>query len=70
MERNYLADLNPQGKRIIAAYVEPALALAESESRYQFERHGYFVADVRESRPGRPVFNRAVTLRDSWGKGG
>jgi glutaminyl-tRNA synthetase len=70
MERNYLDDLNPQGKRIISAYVEAALALAEPESRYQFERHGYFIADARESRPGHPVFNRAVTLRDSWGKGG
>ena len=41
---------------------------AAPESRYQFERHGYFVADSRESRPARPMFNRAVTLRDSWGK--
>jgi len=70
MERNYLDDLNPQGKRVISAYVEPALAQALPESRYQFERHGYFIADTRESRPGHPVFNRAVTLRDSWGKGG
>ena len=69
MERNYLDDLNPQGKRVITAFVEPALARAEPESRYQFERHGYFIADPRESKPGRPVFNRAVTLRDSWGKG-
>ncbi len=69
-ERNYLDDLNPQGKRVIAAYVEPALTHAEPESRYQFERHGYFIADSRDSRPGRAVFNRAVTLRDSWGKGG
>ncbi len=67
-ERNFLDDLNPQGKRVISAYVEPALAQAERESRYQFERHGYFVADLRESQPGQPVFNRAVTLRDSWGK--
>jgi glutaminyl-tRNA synthetase len=67
-ERNYLDDLNPQGKRVIAAYVEPALAAAVPEARFQFERHGYFVADSRESRPGAPVFNRAVTLRDSWGK--
>ena len=70
MERNYLDDLNPQGKRVITAYVEPALAQAEPESRFQFERHGYFIADPRDSRPGSPVFNRAVTLRDSWGKGG
>ena len=67
-ERNYLDDLNPQGKRVIAAFVEPALATAPADSRFQFERHGYFVADSRESRPGAPVFNRAVTLRDSWGK--
>jgi glutaminyl-tRNA synthetase len=65
-ERNFLDDLNPHGKHVISAYVEPALARAEPESRYQFERHGYFVADLHESRPGRPVFNRAVTLRDSW----
>ena len=69
MERNYLDDLNPHGKRVITAYVEPALAQAEPEARYQFERHGYFIADPRDSAPGRPAFNRAVTLRDSWGKG-
>jgi len=67
-ERDYLDDLNPQGKRVIAAYVEQALATAAADSRFQFERHGYFVADSRESHPGAPVFNRAVTLRDSWGK--
>ncbi|HEY1459829.1 MAG TPA: glutamate--tRNA ligase family protein, partial [Casimicrobiaceae bacterium] len=67
-ERNYLDDLNPHGKRVITAYIEPALASAASEDRYQFERHGYFIADARESRPGQPVFNRAVTLRDSWAR--
>ena len=67
-ERNFLDDINPHGKRVIEALVEPALSSVEAESRFQFERHGYFVADLRDSRPGRPVFNRAVTLRDSWGK--
>jgi len=67
-ERNYLDDLNPHCKRVISAYIEPALAGAAPEDRYQFERHGYFIADTRESRPGQPVFNRAVTLRDSWGR--
>jgi glutaminyl-tRNA synthetase len=67
-ERNFLDDINPHGKRVIKALVEPALAQAAAEERFQFERHGYFVADIRDSRPGRPVFNRAVTLRDSWGK--
>jgi glutaminyl-tRNA synthetase len=67
-ERNYLDDLNPDSKRIITAFVEPAVATAEREERVQFERHGYFVADMVDHAPGRPVFNRAVTLRDSWSK--
>jgi glutaminyl-tRNA synthetase len=67
-ERNYLDDLNPHAKRVAQAYVEPALAEAPNEARYQFERHGYFVADARDAAVGRPVYNRAVTLRDSWGK--
>jgi glutaminyl-tRNA synthetase len=67
-ERNYLDDLNPHCKRVISAYIEPALAGAAPEDRYQFERHGYFIADARESRPGQPVFNLAVTLRDSWAR--
>jgi glutaminyl-tRNA synthetase len=65
-ERSYLDDLNPAGKRVITAYVEPSLANAAPEERFQFERHGYFVADLVDHAPGRPVFNRAVTLRDSW----
>ena len=44
------------------------LAAALPEERVQFERHGYFVADLVDHRPGKPVFNRAVTLRDSWSK--
>ena len=68
-ERNYLDDLNPASKQVIRAYVEPALAAAASEERVQFERHGYFVADLRDHAPGTPVFNRAVSLKDSWSKG-
>ena len=67
-ERDFLEDLNPDSKKIITACVEPALKNAKPEERFQFERHGYFVADVGDSKPGAPVFNRAVTLRDSWGK--
>jgi glutaminyl-tRNA synthetase len=67
-ERNYLDDLNPDSRKTVKAYVEPALAAAEREARYQFERHGYFIADARDHDPSRPVFNRAVTLRDSWGR--
>ena len=61
-------DLNPDSQKTIIAQLEPALKDAKPEDRFQFERHGYFVADLKDSRPGRPVFNRAVTLRDSWGK--
>ncbi|HXU50640.1 MAG TPA: hypothetical protein VN789_01255, partial [Casimicrobiaceae bacterium] len=50
--------------------VEPALADAARETRVQFERHGYFVADLVDHAPGQPVFNRAVTLKDSWNKPG
>jgi len=67
-ERNFLEDLNPDSKKVIAAYLEPSLKDAKPEDRFQFERHGYFVADGADSKPGAPVFNRAVTLRDSWGK--
>jgi glutaminyl-tRNA synthetase len=67
-ERNFLDDINPDAKQVIAAYLEPSLKQAQPEERFQFERHGYFVADRADSTPGTPVFNRAVTLRDSWGK--
>ncbi|HET9668895.1 MAG TPA: glutamine--tRNA ligase/YqeY domain fusion protein [Casimicrobiaceae bacterium] len=65
-ERSFIDDLNPESKRTIAAYVEPALAGAAPEARFQFERHGYFVADLVDQVRNRPVFNRTVTLRDSW----
>jgi glutaminyl-tRNA synthetase len=67
-ERDYLDDLNPASKRVIRAFVEPALAAATRETRVQFERHGYFVADLADHAPGKPVWNRAVTLKDSWSK--
>jgi glutaminyl-tRNA synthetase len=65
-ERDFLADLNADSKRVITARLEPALRDAQPEARFQFERHGYFCADRRDSRAGSPVFNRALTLRDSW----
>ena len=48
------------------AMLEPSLAKAEPGSRWQLERLGYFVCDAKDSRPGAPVLNRIVTLRDSW----
>ena len=67
-ERDYLDDLNPESKRVITALVEPSLVGAAPEDRVQFERHGYFVADMFDHSARHPVFNRAVTLRDSWTK--
>ncbi|MFD2366229.1 glutamine--tRNA ligase/YqeY domain fusion protein [Pseudoduganella sp. GCM10020061] len=60
--------LNPQAKEVVQAYLEPGIAAAQPEDRFQFERHGYFVADRVDSKPGKPVFNRIVTLKDSWQK--
>ncbi len=65
-DRDCKLDLNPNSKTVITAQCEPGLATAQPEQRFQFERHGYFVADMHDTRPGRPVFNRAVTLKDSW----
>jgi glutaminyl-tRNA synthetase len=67
--RDFIADLNPGSKLVITAQLEAVLKDAAVEDRFQFERHGYFVADRIDSRPGAPVFNRAVTLKDSWAKG-
>ena len=67
-ERDFLHDLNPESRKIIMAQLEPALSDAQPDECFQFERHGYFVADRRDSVPGKPVFNRTVTLRDSWSK--
>ena len=61
--------LNPRSIEVLpGAKLEPGLASAAPESRWQFERMGYFVADRRRSKPGRPVFNRTVTLRDEWAR--
>jgi glutaminyl-tRNA synthetase len=58
--------LNPKAKEVVTAYLEAGLVDAQAEQRFQFERHGYFVADRVDSTPGKPVFNRIVTLKDSW----
>ncbi len=68
LERSFLEDLNPSSKQIIEAWLEPALRRAQAEERFQFERHGYFVVDRIDSHDGAPVFNRSVTLKDSWAK--
>ena len=61
--------INPQSLEIVrGAKVEPALAEARPEDHVQFERVGYFVADWKDHRPGHPVFNRSVSLRDTWAR--
>ena len=67
-DRDFKLDMNPDSKKIITAFVEPMLADAKAGDSFQFERNGYFVADRKDHAAGKPVFNRAVTLRDSWGQ--
>jgi glutaminyl-tRNA synthetase len=64
---NPLADLNPHSLERVTAKIEPGLASARAGAHYQFERTGYFCVDP-DSRPGAPVFNRTVTLKDTWAK--
>ena len=66
--KTYQDYLNPESRKSVQGYVEPAAALAAPEQSYQFERTGYFVADRRDHREQSPVFNRSVTLRDTWSK--
>ncbi|MCO6456788.1 MAG: glutamine--tRNA ligase/YqeY domain fusion protein [Pirellulaceae bacterium] len=66
--QTYLSNLNPDSLQVLTGcQVEPSLAEAAPESRYQFERLGYFCVDP-DTTPGRLVFNRTVTLRDTWAK--
>jgi glutaminyl-tRNA synthetase len=64
--RDFREALNPNSLVVARAWLEPSLAVATRESRFQFERHGYFVADRGEHRPEAPVFNRITALKDSW----
>jgi glutaminyl-tRNA synthetase len=64
--RDYRECINPAAKRVVRAVVEPSLVHAAPDERFQFERHGYFVADRVDHRGDRPVFNLSVTLKDSW----
>lgn len=64
--KTYRDYLNPESRRSVTGYVEPAAASAAPEQSFQFERTGYFVADRRDHTEAKPVFNRSVTLRDTW----
>jgi glutaminyl-tRNA synthetase len=64
---DWKSNLNPKSLEVLqGCKLEPCLKSAEPGSRWQFERMGYFCADFKDSKPGRPVFNRTVTLRDEW----
>ncbi|MGV8942701.1 glutamine--tRNA ligase/YqeY domain fusion protein [Thermomonas sp.] len=64
--KTYVDYLNPESRKVVTGYVEPSAASAAPEQAFQFERVGYFVADRYDHTPDAPVFNRSVTLRDTW----
>jgi glutaminyl-tRNA synthetase len=66
--KDFKASLNPESRKIVAGFVETSLRGARPGDRFQFERHGYFVADIVDHRAERPVFNRTTTLRDTWSR--
>ena len=67
--KDFLQSLNPDSLKVVTAYVEPSLAQAQPDQKFQFERFGYFVADRLDHVAGaKPVFNRVTGLKDSWGK--
>ena len=67
--KDFIESLNPNSLKVVTAVVEPSLANAALDQKFQFERHGYFVADrVDHVQRSKPVFNLAVGLKDSWGK--
>jgi len=66
-EPDFMKVVNPNSLEIVTAKLEPSLASATPADRFQFERLGYFALD-KDSAPGRPVFNRTITLKDTWAK--
>ena len=65
--RDFKTVINPHSLEVVTAKLEPSLAYAKAEERYQFERLAYFVLD-KDSRPDHLVFNRTITLKDVWAK--
>ena len=66
--KDFMTLLNPNALEVVTAYLEAGIETAQPDDKFQFVRHGYFVADRVDSLPGKPVFNRVTTLKDSWGK--
>ncbi len=68
LDDNFLQHINPHSLETVTARLEPSLASATSEQRFQFERLGYFSLDSKDASPGRLVFNRTISLKDTWAK--
>lgn len=66
--KTFLDNINPNSVRVVRARVELELSKQAAGARVQFERNGYFCADIKDSMPGVPIFNRIVTLKDTWAK--
>ena len=66
--KDFMAALNPDSVRVAHGFTEPSQRGAAAGSHVQFERHGYFVADVVDHRPEHPVFNRITGLKDTWAR--
>jgi len=66
--KTFLDNINPNSMNVITAKVERILLSQSAGARVQFERNGYYCVDVKDSAPGKPVFNRIVTLKDTWAK--
>lgn len=66
--KTFLDNINPNSMNVITAKVEPILLSQSAGARVQFERNGYYCVDTKDSAPGKPVFNRIVTLKDTWAK--
>ena len=76
-DKDFLEEINPESLKVVTAYVEPSLGQAKGDEKFQFERHGYFVADRKDhlllppnggGEKGKPVFNKITSLKDTWAK--
>ena len=66
--RDFKDCLNPDSKKTVTAWLEPSVASAQADDKFQFERHGYFVADRIDHDPAKPVFNRIAPLKETWAR--
>ena len=66
--KDFLENLNANSLSVVTAYVEPSLASVEAGQHFQFERHGYFVTDLKDHTAGKLVFNRVTGMKDSFGR--